>query len=69
VTSHGFALNINNNLKEFSYIVPCGITNKSVTSISQEVGAEIDIVNVKRKCASLFEDAFQKNKKENICFL
>jgi lipoyl(octanoyl) transferase len=36
VTSHGFALNISNNLREFDYIIPCGITDKAVTSIHEE---------------------------------
>jgi lipoyl(octanoyl) transferase len=37
VTSHGFALNVNNDMSEFSYIVPCGIVDKSVTSVQEEV--------------------------------
>lgn len=36
VTMHGFALNINNNIDEFAYIVPCGISDKSVTSVTAE---------------------------------
>ena len=36
VSMHGFALNINTNLDYFNYINPCGITDKQVTSISQE---------------------------------
>ena len=46
VTSHGFALNVNNNLDEFNYIVPCGIKNKEVSSISKETGMVIDIEKV-----------------------
>jgi lipoyl(octanoyl) transferase len=36
VTSHGFALNVENNLHEFSYIIPCGIHDKEVTSVNAE---------------------------------
>jgi lipoyl(octanoyl) transferase len=36
VTAHGFALNVENNIGEFDYIVPCGITNKAVTSVAEE---------------------------------
>ncbi len=37
VTSHGFALNIINNMQEFEWIIPCGITDKNVTSMYNEM--------------------------------
>lgn len=58
ITSHGFALNVTNNLMEFSYIVPCGINNKEVTSISKEFGTDIDIKIVESQCAKLFIEKF-----------
>jgi len=58
VTSHGFALNVNNDLEEFKYIIPCGINDKTVTSIYKEIGTDIDIEDIKRKCAEVFADRF-----------
>ena len=58
VTYHGFALNVNNNLSEFDYIIPCGIQNKGVTSIEIETGMKIDIDSVVDECKKLFENRF-----------
>ena len=41
VTMHGFALNCNNSLEGFNAIVPCGIIDATVTTISQELGREV----------------------------
>jgi len=54
VTMHGFALNVNNDLSFFENIIPCGIINKSVTSISNELKKEIDIDLVKKKIINNF---------------
>ena len=48
VTMHGFALNVNNDLSYFDHIVPCGITNKKVTSMKNELNVDIDKSEVKR---------------------
>ena len=52
VTMHGFAFNINTDLRYFENIIPCGITNKSVTSLKKELGEEINIEMVKKKLKS-----------------
>ena len=59
VTMHGFAFNINSDLSFFRNIVPCGIADKSVTSLQEELGHKLDISEVKEKLknhlASIFE--------------
>ena len=47
VTMHGFAFNVNTDLKYFENIVPCGINDKAVTSMEKELGRKIDINKVK----------------------
>jgi len=46
VTKHGFALNVNNELKHFSHVHPCGIANGGVTSMSRLLGHEVMIKDV-----------------------
>lgn len=41
VTMHGFALNCDNSLEDFNAIVPCGIIDATVTTLSQELGREV----------------------------
>lgn len=48
ITMHGLALNVNTNLSKFRLINPCGFVDKGVTSMQKEVGAEVDMAEVKR---------------------
>ena len=47
VTMHGFALNVNTDLSYFNHIIPCGITDKSVTTLQKELGRPVDMHEVK----------------------
>lgn len=49
VTMHGIGFNINTNLDYFGYIVPCGITDKAVTSMQKELGHPVDMEELKSK--------------------
>ncbi|WKZ70736.1 MAG: lipoyl(octanoyl) transferase LipB [Melioribacteraceae bacterium] len=58
ITMHGFAFNINTDLNLFNGIIPCGITNKKVTSLQHELGKEVSINEVKEKLVEKFKHAF-----------
>ena len=61
VTMHGFALNVNTDLKYFEYIIPCGIKDKTVTSLARELEknfTEEEVAEVKSKIKHHFEDVF-----------
>ena len=49
VTMHGFAFNVNTNLDYFNNIIPCGIDDKAVASMQQELGYELPMEEVKLK--------------------
>ncbi|KAG4073299.1 hypothetical protein HA402_005555 [Bradysia odoriphaga] len=59
VTIHGFALNVNTDLRYFEYIIPCGIKDKQVTSLKRELEREVDIEEVKLKIKKHFQEVFQ----------
>jgi lipoyl(octanoyl) transferase len=59
VTSHGFALNVNTDLRYFNLIIPCGITAKPVTSMQQELGNPLDLNAVAESISRNFGVVFQ----------
>jgi len=63
VTMHGLALNVNNDLSYFNDIVPCGIKDKSVTSISVECKKNIEENFLKEKIIKNFLKLFSATKK------
>ena len=58
VTMHGLALNVNTNLSFFEGIIPCGIINKGVTSISNELKKEVKMDLVQNIFTEKFLDQF-----------
>jgi lipoyl(octanoyl) transferase len=58
VSMHGFAFNINTDLTYFNHIIPCGITDKSVTSLAKEMGEEIDFWEVENNLLGHFIKRF-----------
>jgi lipoyl(octanoyl) transferase len=60
ITSHGFALNVNTDLSYFRMIIPCGIADKGVTSISRILGRNVDMREVAQVITKHFGQVFQR---------
>lgn len=58
VTMHGLGFNVNSNLSYFKHIIPCGISDKSVTSMSNELGKEVDLAILSNKLLRNMANAF-----------
>ena len=58
ITSHGLALNCNIDLKWFDHIVPCGLTGKSVTSLSKELNRNVSISETTPLFLNSFKQTF-----------
>jgi len=60
VTTHGLAVNVNNDLQPFEWIVPCGIDNCRVTSLGRELGAEQDLAGFADTVATRYTAVFER---------
>jgi lipoyl(octanoyl) transferase len=60
VTTHGFAVNVNNDLQPFEWIVPCGIDGVRMTSLTRELGAEVDMDRYMDLVSELFGRIFER---------
>lgn len=64
VTEHGFALNLETDLRYFDQIVPCGIRGKAVTSLSRELGVRVSVEEAARTVSAAFGDVFAMSMEE-----
>ena len=60
ITTHGFAINVNNDLQPFEWIVPCGIEACRMTSLTRELGAEQDVHGFAGTVAESFGDVYER---------
>ncbi len=64
ISMHGFALNINTDMDLFNGIVPCGIEEKGVTSLSEELNKKCNIDIIKSSLVKKFSEIFNYDKIE-----
>jgi lipoyl(octanoyl) transferase len=60
VTTHGLAVNVNNDLQPFEWIVPCGIEGCRVTSLGRELGDELDLGAFSNSVVTRFAEVFER---------
>jgi lipoyl(octanoyl) transferase len=60
VTTHGFAINVNNDLQPFEWIVPCGIDDCRMTSVARELGGEQDMAHFAEAVAHRFAEIYDR---------
>ena len=61
VTTHGLAVNVNNDLQPFEWIVPCGIEGVAMTSLARELGVEQDLGAVAETVAARFGAVYERD--------
>jgi len=60
ITMHGFALNVCGDLSPFAHIIPCGISNVTMTSMERETGRALSVVDVARDFGKFVREKFQE---------
>ena len=66
VTLHGLALNVNPDLNYFNFIIPCGISDKAVTSMEKELGHSVNMEEVKKSLLKNFLAVFDASLSESV---
>lgn len=66
VTMHGFAFNVNTILEHFKLIVPCGISDKGVTSVQQLTGYQVDFESINKQVLEYFCKVFEYDSCEEL---
>jgi lipoate-protein ligase B len=59
ITTHGFALNVSNDLRYFKYVRPCGLSGEVMTSVSELLGHPVDIDTVIGRLLASFSETFR----------
>jgi lipoyl(octanoyl) transferase len=60
ITSHGFAFNVSTDLDFFNLIVPCGISDRGVTSLNRATGRDLTLSEVEDHIVGQFEAVFDR---------
>jgi lipoyl(octanoyl) transferase len=64
ITTHGFAINVNNDLQPFEWIVPCGIESCSMTSVCRELHGEQDLDAFATTVRDRFGEVYERTPRE-----
>jgi lipoyl(octanoyl) transferase len=64
ITSHGFAFNVSTNLDHFGLIVPCGISDRGVTSLEKASGRRVPLAEVEDAIVRRFAETFDREVKQ-----
>jgi lipoyl(octanoyl) transferase len=64
ITSHGFAFNVGTELEHFKLIVPCGISDRGVTSLEKATGHSIPMSEVENTIVRRFAEVFDRNSRD-----
>ena len=63
VTTHGFAVNVENDLQPFGWILPCGLEGVQMTSVTRETGPSAPLPCFRRRMAWRFSEAFGRRQR------